>query len=162
MLKRKIVPLIVGGALLVGGVSAGTAYASSATTTPSGSVSPSGSAPTGSTPTASASAPTDTLHLRVWLRAHRHQLRREAVTVSAKAIGVTPTVLVSELRSGKSIAEVAAEHSVSVQTVTDALASAATARINHAVSAGKLTTAQAQTIESHLAPYLTRVVDRVH
>jgi hypothetical protein len=151
MLKTRLIPLVVGGALLVGGVSAGTAYASSPPSTPKASA----SVPAGATPT-------HKVHLRAWLRAHRDQLRRQAVVVSAKSMGVTPQALGAELRSGKSIAEVAAEHNVSIGTVTGALASAATAKINAAVSNGKLTASQAQKIESRLPDYLARVVNRVH
>ena len=151
MLKKVVVPLVIGGALLVGGVSVGTAYAGSPASTSSAPTSVATGAP----------AQTGQLHLRAWLRAHRHQIRRQAVIVSAKALGMTPKALVAELRSGQSIAGVAAQRGTSVQTVTTALTGAATAKINQAVADGKLTTVQGQKIESHLPTFVSRVVNHV-
>jgi len=146
MMKKVIVPVVIAGALLGGAAVAGAATSTSP-------------AP----PAVAASSPNHAAHphLRAWLRAHRHEIRRDGVAISAKTIGVTPQALVAELRSGKSIAEVAGEHNVSAQTVVDALANAADARINAAVTDHKLTQAQAQKIEAVLPKYLTRAVDRV-
>ena len=151
MLKKVAVPLVIGGALLVGGLSVGTAYASSSPSTPGASAPASVTAP----------AHTGQLHLRAWLRDHRRQIRRQTVIVSAKTIGVTPKALVAELRSGKSIAEVASEHNVRAQAVTSALTGAATAKINQAVSEGKLTASEGQKIESLLPHYIGKAVQRV-
>lgn len=146
MLKKKIiVPVAIVGALL-GGVAAGTAaYASSP------------SAPTAATTQAhSGQHP-----LHAWIRAHRAELRREGVAISAKAIGITPKALVTDLRSGQSIAEVAGEHNVTAQTVVTALTNAADSEINQAVADHKLTSAQAQKIEARLPARLSKAVDRV-
>lgn len=144
MLKKKVIASCVIAGTLVGGVAAGTAaYASS----PSAPVA--ATAHTGSHP------------LRAWVLAHRRELRRDGVAISAKTIGISPQALVTELRSGKSIADVAGQHSVSAQTVVNALDSAADAKINQAVTNHKLTEAQAKTIEARLPARLTKAVDRV-
>ena len=60
------------------------------------------------TPTAVAGSATTVRHpLRAWLRHHRKAVVRDTVQVSAKTIGISPKALVSALRSGRSIAEVA-------------------------------------------------------
>ena len=144
MLKKKVIASCVIAGTLVGGVAAGTAaYASS----PSAPVA--ATAHTGSHP------------LRAWVLAHRRELRRDGVAISAKTIGISPQALVTELRSGKSIADVAGQHGVSAQTVVNALDSAADAKINQAVTNHKLTEAQAKTIEARLPARLTKAVDRV-
>ena len=142
MLKKIIAAIVVGGALLVGVASTGTASA----TTPTVAVS--ATAPAGSHP------------LAAWLRTHRRQIRRAGIAISAKTIGVTPKELVTELRSGKSIAGVAGEHGVSAQTVIDAIVSAADTRVNQAVANNKLTSAEANKIESALPGYVAKAVNR--
>lgn len=144
MFKKFLVPVTVSAALLVG-ASAGVAGA------------------------ATPNAPATTTHVgagthngaRQWLRAHRRQIRRVVVAISAKTIGISAQDLVSELRSGKSIADVAAEHSVNAQTVSDALLSAATAKVNQAVTNHKLTSARATKIEAALPGYISKLVDHV-
>jgi hypothetical protein len=142
VLKKLIAPLVIGGALLGGVASAGSAYAG--TPTPAATAAP--------------STHTGRQQLRAWLRAHRRQIRRDAVTISAKAIGVTSTQLVTELRSGTSIAAVAGQHNVSAQSVINALVSAADAKVNRALTDHKLTSAAAAAIEAALPTYVTKAV----
>jgi hypothetical protein len=145
MLKKILAPVTVVAALLVGVASAG--VASAATTT--------------------ASAATARVHnntnngLGKWLAAHRSQIRQAVVTISSQTIGVSAQDLVSELRSGKSIAVVAGENNVSAQAVVNALVSAADAKINQAVTNEKLTSAQASKIETALPGYVTKLVSHV-
>ncbi|MGH9917369.1 MAG: hypothetical protein ACRD6W_00640 [Nitrososphaerales archaeon] len=143
MLKKKIATLALGGTLLAGVGTLGTYGAAYA-----------------STPSATASAKTTT-SAKSWLRAHRRQLERAAIKVSAKTIGVTPQDLVSELRSGKSVAEVAGEHNVSATTVVNALVSAADTKISQAFSAHKLSATEAQKIETALPARVNKLVNRV-
>jgi urease alpha subunit len=146
VLKKKIiVPVVIVGSLL-GGVAAGTAaYASSPTTST----------------VATTHAQSGKHPLHAWLRAHRSELRREGVAISAKTIGITPKALVTEVRSGQSIAEVANEHDVTAQTVVSALTNAADSEVNQAVANHKLTSAQAQKIEGRLPARLSKAVNRV-
>jgi len=145
MLKKIIAPVLVGGILLGGIASAGTAAAAPV---PAATAAPAGATPkTGNHP------------LRAWLRAHRHEIRRAAVVISAKTIGIAPKDLVSELRSGKSIAGVAGEHNVSPQTVIAALVKAADARVNQAVTDHKLNPTQAGKIEAALPGRIAKAVN---
>jgi len=112
------------------------------------------------TPSAVAGSTTAVHHpLRAWLRAHRKAVARGTVQVSAKSIGVTPKSLVTSLRSGQSIAQVAQAHNVDAQTVVNALVQAADAKVHQAVDNHTLT--QAQAAEAALPGALTKVVDRV-
>ncbi len=141
MLKKFIAPIAIGGALLVGGIaSTGTAFAS----TPAA---------------ATATASTAKHPARAWLRAHKREIRRDGVAISAKTIGVTPKALVTELRTGKSIADVATEHGVSPQTVVNALVTAADAKVTTAVNDHKLTAAQGTKIDAALPTYVAKAVN---
>ncbi|HEV3132969.1 MAG TPA: hypothetical protein VGY51_13505 [Acidimicrobiales bacterium] len=142
MLKKTLASIVIGGVLLGGAASGATAYAG----TPAAA-------------TATAPASTGNQQLRTWIRDHRRQIRKAVVAISAKTIGVTPAALVTELRSGKSIATVAGEHGVSAQTVVNALTSAADAKITQAVAAHKLTSAQASKIEAALPARLAKLVN---
>jgi len=142
MLKKTIASIVVGGALLGGVASVGTAYAAAPATT------------------ATASTGTAGHPLHAWLKAHRKEIRKDGVAVSAKTIGVTPKALVTELRSGKSVAQVAAEHGVSTQTVVNALVGAADTKVDQAVTNNQLTSAQAAKIKTALPVYVTKAVNR--
>lgn len=141
VLKKFVAPILAGGMLLGGVAVTGTAYASTSTT------SVAAPAHAGKSP------------VRSWLRAHRREIRRDGVAISAKTIGVSPKALVSELRSGKSIADVSGEHGVSTASLVSALSSAADTQINKAVASNKLSSAEAKTIEAALPTYLTKAVD---
>lgn len=139
MLKKLAVPIVAGGMLLGGIASAGTAYAG--------------------TPTASvATAHVKNSAIRAWVKAHRREIAKAGATISAETIGVTPQDLVAELKSGKSIADVAGEHSVNVQSVVTALDNAADARINRAVIDHKLSSTEANKIEAALPTALAKAV----
>jgi hypothetical protein len=141
MMKRMVAPLVIGGALLTGATTvAGTAYAA--------------------TPVATAASSSPTQTFKTWVKAHRRALRREGITISAKTIGVTPKDLVAELRSGKSIADVAGENNVSAQTVIDALVGAADTAISKAVADHELSSAEATKIEAALPGRIGKLVNR--
>jgi len=143
MLKKLIAPVAVGGVLLgslaLGGV------ASAATPTPT------------TAPAAHASAG----KAHQWLRAHRKGLRAEGLAVSAKTIGITPQALKADLKSGKSIAQVASANGSSGAAVESALTTAADNAVNQAESDGKLTSAQAAKIEAKLPPRIDKIVNHV-
>ncbi len=146
MLKKIVAPVVVAGVLLGGALSVGTASAATPASTAS-----------------AAAAPASNGHPKAhaWLRAHRRQLRKRGAVISAQAIGITPKALVTELRSGKSVAEVAGEHGVSVPTVVNALVGAADARVDKAVAAHQLTSAQATTIKATLPTWVSKAVNHV-
>jgi hypothetical protein len=122
------------------------------------------SSPAGAaTPAAvSTAAPTGRHPLRAWLRAHRKAVARDTVKISAQTIGVTPKDLVSTLRSGQTIAQVARANNVDPQTVVDALVQAADAKIGTAVTNHRLTQAQATKIEAVLPGAVTKLVNHVY
>jgi hypothetical protein len=87
------------------------------------------------------------------------KLLHGALDVSAKAIGISPQVLKTELQAGKSIAEVAEAHQVPVQDVQQALVDAATAKLNEAVANGRITQERADKVIARLPALAERVVN---
>jgi hypothetical protein len=150
VLKKVLAPLVLVGVLGGGALTAGTAWAA---TPPTASPSP----------TVAAATPTATGHQapRAWLRGHRRRLRREGAALSAKTIGITTKQLVTELRTGKSVAQVAGEHGVSTETVVNALVSGADTRVDKAVANKTLTTAQASAIKAKLPTVANKAVNHV-
>ncbi|HEY5109386.1 MAG TPA: hypothetical protein VII96_07230 [Acidimicrobiales bacterium] len=143
MFKKLVAPVLVAGALLGSLAVGGIAQAATPTST---------SAPathTGAHPG------------HKWLKEHRKDLRKSAIAVSASTIGVTPQALVTELKSGKSIAQVAAEHNISASTVESALVTAADGKVAQGVSARQITQAQADKITAALPARITKLVNHV-
>ena len=92
----------------------------------------------------------------------RHHVRhalRQAVKTSAEVIGISPKELATELKAGTSIAEVAEAKGVPVSKVTDALVAKATARIDEAVAAGKVTPERAAKAKARLPKLAERIVN---
>src|SRR4051794_20137577 len=106
----------------------------------------SGVAIAGATSSDSSSTPTATAapaagHAAKPARVHRFRLRRQlrrlakgAGGVITKTIGIDRKTLRTEIRSGKTIAQIATEHNVQPQTVIDALVKAADKKIDAAVT----------------------------
>ncbi len=141
MLKKIIAPVVIGGALLGGVATTGAAYAV--------------------TPTASTATPTHAGkgQIKAWIRAHRKEIRKAGLDLSAQTIGITPQALRADLKAGNSIAGVATQHNVNPQTVINALVSAADSRVNQAVGAHQLTSTQASKIEAKIPGRVTKVVN---
>jgi polyhydroxyalkanoate synthesis regulator phasin len=70
--------------------------------------------------------------------AGRRPALRGAIKLAADTIGVEPTDLVKDIRSGKSIADVAKANKVDPQKVIDALVKAGDARIDQALANGTI------------------------
>jgi transposase-like protein len=81
---------------------------------------------------------------------------------SAKTIGIKPRELAMELRAGKTIAQVATAHGVQPQTVIDALKTAATAKIEKAKAAGKISPERATKLEARLDKIVPKFVNDWH
>ena len=79
--------------------------------------------------------------------------------VVAKAIGISETELRDQLRSGKTIAEVAKAKGVDVQKVIDALVADASRRIDQAVTDKHITAERAASIKAELKDHITRLVN---
>jgi ribosomal protein S13 len=78
---------------------------------------------------------------------------------AARILGLTTDQLRQELRSGKSLAEIAAARNISRDTLVNGLTTAATQRIDAAVSAGRLTQQQATALKQRLPDQINRLVD---
>jgi hypothetical protein len=146
MLKKLIAPAIAGGILVGSLAMGGAAYAA----TP---------APTTAPAAHAAVKPAKPVHH--WLRAHRKALRKAGIAISASTIGITPKALVAELKSGKSIAQVATEHNVTSDTVVGSVTKAADAKVAQLVTAHKLTQAQGGKIDAVLSARITKLVNHV-
>ena len=85
--------------------------------------------------------------------------RDGAVKAAADALGLSVKDLAKELRSGKTIAEIATEHGVAPQTVVDALVDAADQRIDKVVANGRITAERAARINERLSERITRFVN---
>ena len=144
MLKKFLAPVAVGGALLGSLAVGGVAGAATPATTSTPAVHAAGTHPA-----------------RQWLRAHRKGLRAQGLTISATTIGITPQALKTELKSGKSIAQVASEHGSSATAVEAALTTAADNAVTQAETAGKLTSAQAAKIDARLPARIDKLVNHV-
>ncbi len=88
--------------------------------------------------------------------------RRGGVSLDSAAttLGVSAADLRSALADGKSIADVATEQGVDLQTVIDALVADASARIDQQVTDGKLTVEEAATKKAELTERITEAVNQ--
>lgn len=78
----------------------------------------------------------------------------------AKVLGITVEELRTQLQAGKTLAEVASASGVSKADLIDGLVKAEEAQLAQAVTDGKLTQAQADTIKSSLKERITARVDQ--
>lgn len=81
------------------------------------------------------------------------------LTAAATALKMTETELRTALASGKTLAQVARDQGVSVNTLVAALVKAQKAKLDHAVKDGRLTQAQADARAKELRARITRRVD---
>jgi hypothetical protein len=93
-----------------------------------------------------------------WVRDHRRAIARVLIEAGAQAIGISPQSLVSALRSGESIADVAKAHNVQPQRVADALVAAAHARISNLERKGRITAAQAARLGDRVDRRIPQVI----
>jgi hypothetical protein len=82
------------------------------------------------------------------------------LSVAAEALGMTDEELRDALRDGSSIASLAEERGVDVQTVIDALVASATARIDEKVASGDLDSARADELKAELPERIQALVER--
>jgi polyhydroxyalkanoate synthesis regulator phasin len=79
---------------------------------------------------------------------------------AAKALGMTTEQLTSELKAGKSIADIAKAKNVDLKTVRDAVIAAEKAAIDQAVKNGKLTQTQADKMKAALDKAADKILER--
>lgn len=89
----------------------------------------------------------------------RAQMRRLAFTTAADTIGISPADLLKAMKGGHSIADVAKAHGVEKQKVVDAIVTALDARIQQAVTSGRITSDQATKLEHAVATRAPKLVD---
>ena len=82
--------------------------------------------------------------------------------VVTETIGIDRETLRRELRSGKTIGEIATANNVEPSAVVDALVTAATTKLEAAAAAGKITAERAHKIEAKLPDRLTKLVNEWH
>jgi hypothetical protein len=87
-------------------------------------------------------------------------LRRGLIKVSAAYLGLTPQTLRSELRAGKTLAQVATEQGKTAVGLEQAIETAAKTRLDKAVSNGRITSQREQLILSRLPARLDKLVNR--
>lgn len=85
--------------------------------------------------------------------------RGKHLEAAATALGMAADELRTELRSGKTIAQVAADQGVDVQDVIDALVAEVKAHLDEEVASGEHTQAEA---DAKLAEVTARITDRVN
>jgi pyrroline-5-carboxylate reductase len=92
----------------------------------------------------------------------RHKLgalRRGLISVSATYLGLTPQSLRSELRTGKTLAQVATAQGKTAAGLEQSIEAAIKTRLDKAVTAGKLTSQREQQILSRLPARLDKLVN---
>lgn len=77
----------------------------------------------------------------------------------ATFLGITPAQLMTELRGGKSLADVATAHGKTRDDLKTYLTTQVNAQIDKAVTDGKLTQAQADQVKSTLSSHLDQIID---
>ena len=93
-------------------------------------------------------------------RGHRGPGHKLGLAAAARVIGVSEADLQTALRSGQSIAQVAQSKGVDVKAVVDAMVAEAKTRLAEAVTAGRLTQAQADDKAANLEQRVTEMVNR--
>lgn len=86
-------------------------------------------------------------------------LIREGLNTAAQAIGITPEQLRTEIQ-GKSLAQVAQAHGKNPNDVVTALQNAAHQQIDQAVSSGRLTADQGNTMKTNIDQRITQLVNQ--
>ncbi len=100
--------------------------------------------------------------LRHRTRVHIRRMVHRAGGIVADTIGIDRKTLRQEIRSGKTIAEIATAHGVDPQSVVDALVAAANQRIDTAVAHGRITAERAARIKERVSDRIARLVNEWH
>ncbi len=87
-------------------------------------------------------------------------IRAGIVKSAAGAIGIDPKDLVKELKGGKSIADVADEHGVSLDTVKSRITSDAKTKLDQAVVGGKIDQAKADELLKKFSDRLDDILNK--
>jgi transposase-like protein len=88
-----------------------------------------------------------------------HGAYRTAAQTAATTIGVTPEDLRNQVRSGKTIAQVATDHGVDPNTVVNAIVTAVTQQIDQKAAAGTIDSSRAEQAKQKLPNFANRFVN---
>ena len=77
------------------------------------------------------------------------------ITVAAEQLGLTPTELITELQAGKTIAQVAGEKGVAVETIVEAFVALRAERLAELVANGQLTQEQSDAMQAAMRANVT-------
>ena len=99
---------------------------------------------------------------RFRVRRHLRRLIKGAAGVVTKTIGIDRKTLRQELRSGKTLAQIATEHNVKPRDVIDALVAAANTKLDKAVANGRISAERAARIEQRLPDRIAKLVNEWH
>lgn len=117
----------------------------------------------GITTVASAHRVTPASDSRVVRMAPMHDRRNgERLDAVSGLLGITSDELKTELRSGKSLAEIATEKGVDTQKVIDAIVAEMTEKVNEKVAEGRITQDQADTMLANAVERVTAMVNGEH
>jgi len=84
---------------------------------------------------------------------------RDSVAAVAKALNMTPAELMTQLRSGQTLAQIATAHKVDVSKLVASMVTAAEKQLATAVQNKRITQAQADAIKSTLTQRMTDLVN---
>jgi uncharacterized protein (DUF433 family) len=113
-----------------------------------------GAANTGSTSKPAAVA--TEMATKAGMRGVLHKFAKRGFVLAAKTIGITPKELAQEVKSGKTIAQVATEHGKNPQDVINAIVAAADKRIDDST---KLSADQKAKLEANVPAAVTKFVN---
>ena len=117
-------------------------------------------AATGTAAAATATADGSTAAGRLAGHPRLRQLVKEEGQVAASTIGISPAELRDAVKGGQSVAEVAQANGVDPQMVVDAVVADLDAKLDTAVTDGKLTQERADRISERLPARIEKLVNR--
>jgi hypothetical protein len=98
------------------------------------------------------------------LRRHKHErhekIRQEIIESAASAMSMTPDELKAELKSGKSIVDVAAEKGISLDDVKTAIIASAKEKLDGAVAKGRIDQQRADALLQRLQDRLDTLLNK--
>jgi polyhydroxyalkanoate synthesis regulator phasin len=89
----------------------------------------------------------------------RGQILKGALETAADTIGIEPRALLAEIKSGKTVAEVATANNVEPQAVIDALVAAGNAKLDEAAASGRITPERANELKAALPERAAKFVN---
>jgi predicted DNA-binding protein YlxM (UPF0122 family) len=89
-----------------------------------------------------------------------HKFKGGSFKDLASVLGVNQQDILTQLKAGQSLAEIASSHNIAEQTLIDQLVKDSTQKIDQAVQTGKLTQAKANQMETKLPDQVKKMVEQ--